>query len=183
MNLLDIRKKAWDPRCLEAVTSLDANLEEKLGTPIPSESIVGNVSNYFVERYGFSPECEVIAFTGDNPSSFAAMGLGPTDIAVSLGTSDTLFFPLDSLPEEGLGDGHIFANPVSSKEHYMALLCFKNGSLTRDRIRKTTAEGSWTIFNELLNSTPRGNFGNIGIYYDLWEIIPKVRSKFFRYSH
>jgi len=42
----------------------------------------------------------------------AAMALGPTDIAVSLGTSDTVFLSLDSLPEEGLGEGHIFANPV-----------------------------------------------------------------------
>lgn len=177
MNLLDIRKKAWDPRCLEGITSYDSNLEEKLGDPIPSETIVGNVSNYFVERYGFSPDCKVIAFTGDNPSSFAAMALGPSDIAVSLGTSDTLFLSLEKLPEEGLGEGHIFANPVSSRNHYMALLCFKNGSLTRERIRHVAADGSWDIFNELLNSTPRGNFGNIGMYYDLWEIIPKVKSQ------
>ena len=27
----------------------------------------GNISNYFVERYGFSPDCKVVAFTGDNP--------------------------------------------------------------------------------------------------------------------
>lgn len=39
---------------------------------------------------------------------------------------------------------------------------FKNGSLTRERIRDVCAEGSWKLFNELLNSTPRGNFGNIG---------------------
>lgn len=177
MNLLDIRKKSWDPRCLEGASSFDANLQDKLGDPIPSETIVGTVSEYFVERYGFNPECKVIAFTGDNPSSFAALGLDSNDIAVSLGTSDTLFFSLDSLPTEGLGEGHIFANPLSSKDKFMALLCFKNGSLTRERIKRDAAEGSWEIFKELLNSTPRGNFGNIGIYYDLWEIIPKVKSK------
>lgn len=58
----------------------------------------------------------------------------------------------------------------------MALLCFKNGSLTRERIRRDFANSSWSIFNELLDSTPRGNFGNIGFYFDLWEIIPKIKS-------
>jgi xylulokinase len=107
------------------------------------------------------------------------MCLGPTDIAVSLGTSDTLFLSMDTLPESGFGEGHIFVNPTSSKEHYMALLCFKNGSLTRERIKRDYADGSWDIFNELMDSTPRGNFGNIGFYYDLWEIIPKIKSKLF----
>lgn len=41
---------------------------------------------------------------------------------------------------------------------------FKNGSLTRERIRNNSTEGSWNIFNQLLESTPRGNFGNMGKY-------------------
>ncbi len=94
------------------------------------------------------------------------MGLGSNDIAVSLGTSDTLFLSLPSLPDSGFGEGHIFVNPIKSLDHYMALLCFKNGSLTRERIRRDYANGSWSIFNELLESTPRGNFGNTGFYYE-----------------
>jgi xylulokinase len=105
------------------------------------------------------------------------MCLGSNDIAVSLGTSDTLFLSMQKLPEEGFTEGHILANPISSETEFMALLCFKNGSLTRERIRKEAAEGSWNIFNQLLDSTTRGNFGNIGFYFDLQEIIPKVRGK------
>ena len=41
---------------------------------------------------------------------------------------------------------------------------YKNGSLTRERICGEDAEGSWELFNQLLDSTPRGNFGNIGTY-------------------
>lgn len=51
---------------------------------------------------------------------------------------------------------------------------FKNGSLTRERIRDSAAQGSWQIFNELLESTPRGNFGNLGLYFDAQEILPFV---------
>merc|ERR1712226_999036 len=56
--------------------------------------------------------------------------------------------------------GHIWPNPVESQA-FMALLCYKNGSVTRERIRNEVAEGNWDLFNQLLDSTPRGNFGNI----------------------
>lgn len=68
---------------------------------------------------------------------------------------------------------------------------FKNGSLTRERIRDSAAQGSWSIFNELLESTPRGNFGNVALYYDAQEIIPfligdhrynKAKDKIARYT-
>lgn len=106
------------------------------------------------------------------------MCIGPNDIAVSLGTSDTVFLSLEALPDEGFTQGHILINPIASKTDYMALLCFKNGSLTRERVRRNAAEGSWDIFNQLLESTPRGNFGNIGFYFDLQEIIPKIKGNY-----
>ena len=49
---------------------------------------------------------------------------------------------------------------------------YKNGSLTRERIRDSCANGCWKIFSELIDSTPRGNFGNIGFYFDHPEIVP-----------
>ncbi|KAJ8307075.1 hypothetical protein KUTeg_015159 [Tegillarca granosa] len=51
---------------------------------------------------------------------------------------------------------------------------FKNGSLTRERIKDKCSEGSWDRFAELLQSTPMGNNGNIGIYFDITEIQPLV---------
>jgi xylulokinase len=36
------------------------------------------------------------------------------------------------------------------------------------------AQGSWQIFNELLESTPRGNFGNFALYFDMLEILPSI---------
>lgn len=55
---------------------------------------------------------------------------------------------------------------------YMALLCFKNGSLTRESIRNSCSNGSWEQFNKALSSTPPGNHGNIGIYFEVKEITP-----------
>ncbi|KAK7084821.1 hypothetical protein SK128_003813 [Halocaridina rubra] len=168
MNLFDINTKTWSQPCLDACAP---ELAEKLGDPVPSSKKVGVIASYFVDRYSFNPDCAVIAFTGDNPASLAGMCLEKGDVAVSLGTSDTVFLWLDT-PTPKL-EGHVFINPVDSRT-YMALLCFKNGSLTREKIRDESADGSWDLFNQLLDMTPRGNFGNMGMYYHIREITPEI---------
>ncbi|XP_061412947.1 xylulose kinase isoform X2 [Lethenteron reissneri] len=166
MNLLDIRKKCWTKRCLDACAP---NLAEKLGELVPSHTVLGPVSSYLVQRYGFSPNCQVVAFSGDNPGSLAGMRLQSGDIAVSLGTSDTVFLWLKE-PRPAL-EGHVFCNPIC-QEAYMALICFKNASLTRERVRDRCAAGSWEEFSRALRATPPGNGGNIGFYFDTMEITP-----------
>jgi xylulokinase len=80
-------------------------------------------------RYKFNPAALVIHWSGDNPCSLAGLALEkPGDIALSLGTSDTLF-GVSKDPQPGV-DGHFFPNPVDP-ESYMCMLCYKNGSLTR----------------------------------------------------
>uniref|UniRef100_A0A8D0S9W6 Xylulose kinase n=1 Tax=Sus scrofa TaxID=9823 RepID=A0A8D0S9W6_PIG len=168
MNLLQIQDKVWSQACLGACAP---GLEEKLGQPVPSCSVVGAISSYFVQRYGFPAGCKVVAFTGDNPASLAGMRLEEGDIAVSLGTSDTLFLWLQE-PMPAL-EGHIFCNPVDP-QHYMALLCFKNGSLMREKIRDESASRSWSEFSKALRSTELGNGGNLGFYFDVMEITPEI---------
>lgn len=99
-------------------------------------------------------------------SSVLGMCLADRDVIVSLGTSDTLIFPL----AEPLvfPDGHVLCSPLEPEE-YIALLCFKNGSLTRERIR---GSATWEEFGKLLDATPRGNFGNMGFFFDDQEILP-----------
>ncbi|KAL8601349.1 hypothetical protein ACOMHN_054642 [Nucella lapillus] len=172
MNLLDIRQRDWSDACLDACAP---GLRDKLGEVVPSKHVVGTVSGYLHSRYGFSKECKVVAFTGDNPGSLAGLTPKQGDVIVSLGTSDTVFLWLDT-PTPKL-EGHIFANPVLTSD-YMALLCFKNGSLTRERIRDEKSQGSWDMFDKQLKATPVGNNGNIGIYFDVTEIQPLVQGVF-----
>ncbi|XP_075308790.1 xylulose kinase isoform X1 [Odontesthes bonariensis] len=166
MNLLDIRRRSWSEVCLEATAP---HLDRLLGDPLPSMSVLGPVSSYFVRRYGFSESCRVVAFTGDNPASLAGMRLQQGDVAVSLGTSDTVFLWIQE-PRPAL-EGHIFCSPVDLQA-FMALLCFKNGSLTREEIRNRCTGGSWEAFSVTLRETPLGNGGNIGFYFDTKEITP-----------
>ncbi|XP_005813992.1 xylulose kinase isoform X1 [Xiphophorus maculatus] len=166
MNLLDIRDRKWSQVCLDATAT---NLERLLGEPCLSTAVLGPVSSFLQRRYGFSGSCSVVAFTGDNPASLAGMCLHQGDIAVSLGTSDTLFLSLAE-PRPSL-EGHVFCSPVEP-DGFMALLCFKNGSLTRERVRDRCCSGSWDVFSQALDGTPLGNHGNIGFYFDTMEITP-----------
>ncbi|KAL1517162.1 hypothetical protein ABEB36_000961 [Hypothenemus hampei] len=172
MNLLDIKLKTWSQPLLDACAP---DLKEKLQEPVPSNTDLGPISKYFVERYNFSPECHVVACTGDNLASLIGLRLRENWLAISLGTSDTAILWLNE-PKLVL-DGHVLCNPID-KDAYAGLLCFKNGSLTRERIRNTCTEGSWAIFDNLLESTPRGNFGNIGLYYDVNEILPFLKGDY-----
>ncbi|KAH9498196.1 hypothetical protein Btru_007930 [Bulinus truncatus] len=172
MNLLDIWTCRWSEKCLEICGS---DLSSKLGEPVHSSQNIGTVSKYLVSKYGFNPDCIIAAFVGDNPASLAGLAPKQDDVIVSLGTSDTVFLWL-SHPKPGLA-GHIFANPLS-KTDYMALTCFKNGSLTRERIRDQCAGGSWEIFSEILQKTSPGNNGNLGIYFDIMEIQPTAEGTF-----
>jgi len=170
MNLLDIRKKEWNSDCLKSCG--DEKLAEKLGKPVSSTKVIGSVSSYMVERYGFSPSCKVVAFTGDNPASLAGCRLQKGDAMVSLGTSDTLVLYMDE-PIRCL-QGHVFVNPLDDNA-YMGMICFKNGSLTRERFRDNfTSNKSWQEFSQALKKTPNGNNGKFGFYYDVQEILPNA---------
>ena len=44
----------------------------------------GSISSYFVTKYGFSSNCKITAFTGDNPASLAGMASKEGGIIVSM---------------------------------------------------------------------------------------------------
>jgi xylulokinase len=170
MNLLDIRGKAWSPAALAATAP---DLAAKLGEPVPSHKVVGRLHPYYVEKYGFRRDTVVVAFSGDNPCSLAGLRLQSVgDIAVSLGTSDTMFGSLADPRPSGV-EGHIFVNPVDPAA-YMAMVVYKNGSLTREFVRDTVAAGRWEEFNRLVQSVPPGNGGRIAFYLKEPEITPPI---------
>jgi xylulokinase len=119
MNMLDILHLDWfDPALLfigaggkpvqegEQAISIIKELRKKLGDASShggsssslhlrglahSHEVVGKISLYMHQRYGFPADCRVVAFSGDNCNSLAGSRLKPGDVAISLGTSDTLF--------------------------------------------------------------------------------------------
>lgn len=73
MNLLDITTHTWSKQCCDYC---GPDLIDKLGHDVvPSYQILGPISNYYVERYGFNQNCKIVAFTGDNSGSLIGMCL------------------------------------------------------------------------------------------------------------
>lgn len=176
MNLMDIKQRAWSKIALEATAP---GLEEKLGTLAPAHAVAGVIAPYFVERFHFNKNCLVVQWSGDNPNSLAGLTLNtPGDLAISLGTSDTVF-GITNDPQPSL-EGHVFPNPVDPKS-YMVMLCYKNGSLTREDVRNQCADKSWEVFAKFLQQTPPLNGGKIGFYYKEYEILPPLPVGFHRY--
>lgn len=120
MNLLDIENRKWSKACLNACAP---GLEEKLGEPVPSSTIIGNVSSYLVQRFGFDSNCKVVACTGDNPSALAGMFISNDWLAVSLGTSDTIMMGIQE-PKK-IQEGHVLIHPTDENA-FMGLLWFVN---------------------------------------------------------
>lgn len=176
MNLMDIKQRAWSKVALEATAP---GLEEKLGKLAPAHAVAGLIAPYFVDRYNFNKSCLVVQWSGDNPNSLAGLTLNtPGDLAISLGTSDTVF-GITTDPKPSL-EGHVFPNPVDTKG-YMVMLVYKNGSLTREDVRNRCAEKSWQVFNTHLEKTPPLNGGKTGFYYKEHEILPPLPVGFHRY--
>jgi xylulokinase len=171
MNLMDIRNKVWD---MEALKATAPSLKLKLPPLAPSGWVIGKVSNYFVEKFGLNPEALATAWTGDNPASVIGLGLTkPGQIAVSLGTSDTFFGTMQKCQTDENGEGHVFGSPAGG---YMTLICFKNGSLAREKIRELYEIKNWEEFGKLVAQTKPGNEGGILLPWFEAEIVPRVNT-------
>lgn len=168
MNLLDLAGGQWSDVMLAATAP---GLREKLPPVGPSNQVVGPVARYFVERFGFRSDARVVASSGDNPCSLVGMGAAlPGTHVISLGTSDTYFAAMPGVRTDPLGYGHVFGNPAGG---YMSLICFKNGSKTREKIAARFGL-SWPAFSEAISRTPAGNHGNLMFPYMEAEITPRV---------
>jgi len=167
MNLMDLKARQWSE---VAVRATAPGLDRKLPALAPPWSVIGRLSHYWVERYGLPP-ANVIAWSGDNPSSLIGVGLVvPGRIAISLGTSDTLFGLLRAPRVDASGASHVFGAPTGD---YMALVCFKNGSLARERVRDAYGL-DWDGFSRVLRETPPGNRGAIMLPWFEPEATPPV---------
>ncbi|MCK5843755.1 MAG: hypothetical protein KAG97_03545, partial [Victivallales bacterium] len=138
---------------------------------VSSATVIGNVSAYFVEKYGVSPNAECVVWSGDNPNSLVGTGASkPGAAVISLGTSDTFFAAIERFSTDPDGYGHVFGNPAGG---FMSLTCFTNGSLARERV-KNELKVDWDEFDALIASSKPGNEGNLMLPYFTAENTPLV---------
>ena len=109
MNLMDLASKQWSP---EAVRATVPNLETRLPPLSESWTVLGTLSPYWQRRYSL-PAARIVAWSGDNPCSLVGTGLVREGVvAISLGTSDTIFgiMPTPRPSDDGTGSRVRIAN-------------------------------------------------------------------------
>jgi xylulokinase len=191
MNLMDLAAGDWSEQLLAATAP---DLRKKLARCASSRTDVGAIAPYFCQKYSFDPACRVIAFSGDNCNSLVGMGSAEAGTAViSLGTSDTYFAAASQGASEPITDpngfGHVFGD---SLDGFMTLICFKNGSLARERVARAVGMAKevpgksdesgqpvfsydWDRFSDaILNESAPGNSGKWMLPYFDPEITPRV---------
>lgn len=175
MNLLNLKTLVWDFNITESTAP---GLVNKLPPAVPSNELAGVLSPYF-KKYGFKGDVPVTVWSGDNPCSLIGVGAGePGTAVISLGTSDTFFAAMSSPHTDPQGYGHVFGNPFGG---YMSLICFKNGSLARERV-KNECGADWEAFEKAFSETSPGNGGNMMLPYFVPEITPLVLNAGARFS-
>jgi xylulokinase len=76
INLWDVKAGAWSEPLLQLAAGEDGleSLKQKLGTVREDGGgSMGPIAKYFVQRYGFSSDCAITPFRGDNPSTILAL--------------------------------------------------------------------------------------------------------------
>jgi xylulokinase len=131
-SLMDWSKKRWDPQLIAAAAASlpggPAALATRLPPLAPPLAIVGRAAAYFTERYGLSPECAIVAGSGDNPQSKVLA----SGALLSLGTSFVIMVEGEkphvsaNAMYDGLGRPFLFG-------------CRTNGALAWESVR--TAHG------------------------------------------
>lgn len=75
MNLLDLNERQW----------LEEN--SKIFGPhfVYPRTIVGTIANYFIDRYGFKSDCQIVSFTNEFSSSYYALAANVKTVVINLG--------------------------------------------------------------------------------------------------
>ncbi|KAK4545591.1 hypothetical protein LTR36_002941 [Oleoguttula mirabilis] len=194
MNLWEISKGQYNDALLELTAGGKDKVDElkkKLGgTPESGGDAFGTISKYFTQRYGFPSDCQIIPFTGDNPSTILALPLRASDAMVSLGTSTTF---LMSTPQYKPDPAYHFMNHPTTPGLYMFMLCYKNGGLAREKIRdkvnKSDSDSTWDKFNETAVATPpvsqkaADDDMRLGLYFPRPEIVPNLHEGQWRFAY
>jgi len=166
MNLMDLAAGEWWG---EAVAATAPALSSKLPPVSVSWTLVGALAPYWQHRYGYPP-ARVIVWSGDNPCSLIGTGLVREGvIAVSMGTSDTVFGLMNEPRVHESGIGHVSGSPTGA---FMGLTVFQNGSLARERVRESLGM-SWADFSRALHETVPTSGGILLPWFEP-EITPRV---------
>ncbi|TYJ55824.1 hypothetical protein B9479_003476 [Cryptococcus floricola] len=193
MNLwaMNRKERGWSEKLLEVVGGGAEGAEElarKLGrVETDGGRVVGQIGRWFVERYGFSPDCAVFPGTGDNPATFLSLTLRESEGLISLGTSDVVLISTNTYHPDA--EHHAFFHPAqiappseqeteersgSEPLRYFNMVVYKNGSLTRQHVRDVYFNKSWDKFNAAIEQLRPKQVTDLPASAAFWWLLPDI---------
>jgi xylulokinase len=131
-SLMDYKKKGWSDILIKATAEgLPGGVttfRRKLPPLVSPDTLVGNIALYFVRKYGFSPQCKIMAGSGDNPQSKVLVA---GDL-LSLGTSLVYMVATDGKTFDMNGYANAMYDGVGRPFMFG---CRTNGAMVWDRLR------------------------------------------------
>jgi len=157
MSLMDYSGKDWSVKLVKAVAEGlpggEPALRNKLLPIVSPLTIDGRIATFFIERYGFSPDCRILAGSGDNPLSKVLvpgnlLSLGSS--LVNMASTDGKHLDISGSSNamyDGLGRPFIFS-------------CRTNGTLVWDQLRTNHGlkKEEYEPAERALRETPVGQF-------------------------
>lgn len=157
MSLMNYRDKVWDNKLLTAtadgIPGEVEGLQTKLPELTPPDSVVGNITMYFSEKYGFDNECKIIAGSGDNPQAKVPVA---GDL-LSLGTSFVNMVSTDGNTLDPEGYANAMYDGIGRPFMFG---CRTNGAMVWDTVRANYGfeKEQYDPAEEALNSVSPGEF-------------------------
>lgn len=169
-GLLDIRKRTWHSRMLEAVDA-ERDLSAALPPLVEAARPIGQVRDAIADKLGFPRGVPVSCGGGDN--MMAAIGTGTVTsgrMTVSLGTSGTLFASTD---EPVIDTEGAIAAFCSSTGGWLPLLCTMNCTVSTELTRDLFALPLDT-FEAAVATVPPGSGGVVTLPFFNGERTPNL---------
>ena len=174
-SLMDYKKKQWSPALIDAVSQglpgAEKGLAEKLPVLKSGKTLVGKISNYFIKKFGFNPNCAIGIGSGDNPQTKILI----KGSLLSLGTSFVNMVETNGLTFDMEGSTNAMYDAF---DHPFMFGCRTNGALRWDDIRQTFGmkKEDYVHSEKALNDTPPGNKGRMLLWQAEKESFPVSES-------
>lgn len=166
--LMDVRKREWSKKAIDA---LDPELRSRLPDLMPSDVLVGNLSEQAAHGLHLSKDVVVSAGGGDN--MMGAIGTGNTSpgmVTVSLGTSGTVYAYSDKPVVDPRGEIAAFCDSTNG---WLPLVCTMNVTVASEQVRNLFGM-SHEALEKTINETEAGSGGVMFLPYLTGERTPSM---------
>lgn len=153
----------YDSELLAAVDLGDRRIEAALPRVLAHDRAVGTILGAVASQLGVGPDVLVGPGTGDNMAGALGLGLHPGDVAISIGTSGTVF-GVSTTPTADVSG--LVAGFADATGNYLPLVCTLNATKVTDAIGRLLGLDPAALADAALGADPGAGGVTLIPYFD-----------------